>query len=235
MKPRIALALTLAFAAAACGGDSSAPAPPAEIGGGMAEIDLPETETVQVPEGSPTVVFLGDSLTAGLHLTPDLAFPAELQRRLVESGDPFELVNAGASGDTSRGGVTRLPWLLRNADPDVVVVELGANDGLRGVKLSATEDNLREILAAVRDAGARPLLVGMNVPANLGEYADDFAALYPRLAEELDVPLVARFLDGVGGVPEMNLEDGMHPNPEGHVRLAANVEDALRAVLRSLP
>ncbi|MEM9381102.1 MAG: arylesterase [Planctomycetota bacterium] len=225
-------ALALVALAAGCSPAADEPAPaPTEMGDGYAKVEAPRPDPVNVPEGSPKVAFLGDSLTAGLHLPPDLAWPAELQRLLAAEGHPFELVNAGVSGDTSRGGLARLPWLLEKGAPDVVVVGLGANDGLRGVDVGATEENLREILIAIRASGARPLLLGMNVPTNLGEYAEDFAALYPRLAEELDVPLVPFFLQGVGGLPDMNLPDGMHPNVEGHRVLAGNVQEALRSLL----
>ncbi|MEM1451875.1 MAG: arylesterase [Planctomycetota bacterium] len=226
--------LALSALAAGCLPAAEEPAPvpaPAEMGDGYAEVDVPAPDPVVVPEGSPKVAVLGDSLAAGLHLPPDLAWPAELQRLLAAEGLPFELVNAGVSGDTSRGGLARLPWLLEKGAPDVVIVELGANDGLRGVDLAATEQNLREILTLVRESGASALLLGMNVPTNLGEYAEDFAALYPRLAEELEVPLVSFFLKDVGGVPEMNLADGMHPNVEGHRVLAGNVQEALRSLL----
>ncbi len=221
---------------AACGAagerDREGRAPEArELGDGFAEVGSVMHAPVEVPEGSPTVLFLGDSLTAGLHLDPSNAFPAALQRLLAADGAPFFLENAGVSGDTSAGGRTRIPVLLESTRPDVVVVELGANDGLRGVKLSSTEANLRSILTTIREAGARPLLLGMNVPTNLGPYADDFALIYGRLAEELDVALVPRFLDGVGGIPELNLRDGMHPTPEGHERLARNMATALRALV----
>jgi acyl-CoA thioesterase-1 len=230
LSPVLLLSLSLVLAAA-CG---DAPTDPAarEIGDGYAEIDAPTFDPVIIPEGSPKVAFLGDSLTAGLHLPADVAYPAELQRRLLASGQPFELINAGVSGDTTRGGLARLPWLLKKTSPDIVVVALGANDGLRGVNLKATAENLRAILAQVEAAGAKALLLGMNVPSNLGEYAEDFAAMYPRIADALNVPLVPYFMENVGGHPEMNLADGMHPNPEGHRALAANVEEALRERLR---
>ena len=114
------------------------------------------------------------------------------------------------------------------------MIELGANDGLRAIALKDTEANLRALVEKVRAAGARPLLMGMNVPTNLGEYAEEFAALFPRIAGDLDVPLVPRFLEGVGGVPEMNLPDGLHPTREGHEQLAANVRSALGSELTAL-
>jgi len=204
-----------------------------EIGDGYGRTAVAPHAPVDVPDGAPTVVFLGDSLTAGLHLDPSHAFPAAVQRQLAAAGAPFELQNAGVSGDTSRGGLGRLDWVMKG-DPDVVVIGLGANDALRGQDVEATERNLREIVERVRAKGARPVLLGMDAPQNLGEYAAEFAAAYERVAEDLDVPLVAHFLDGVGGVPEMNLEDGMHPTPEGHDRLAENVAPVLREVLAGL-
>lgn len=179
---------------------------------------------------APKVAFLGDSISAGLSLPADQAFPALLARRL-RAEQPFQLINAGVSGDTSAGGLRRLDWILKQ-HPDVVVVELGANDGLRGVPLDSIERNLRAILQKVRDAGAIPLLLGMRLPPNYGaEYVEGFAAIYPRLARELGVAHVPFFMQGVAGVPELNLEDGLHPTAEGQRRLAASVEPALREAL----
>ena len=186
---------------------------------------------LDIPAGSPTVVVLGDSLAAGLHLDPSLAWPAALQRQLFARGIPFELRNAGVSGDTTTGGLARLDWQLRQ-DPDVVIIELGANNSLRNVNLESIERDLRELVQRVREGGAIPILVGMNAPTNLAEYAEEFAAIYPRIAEEMEVAYVHRFLDGVGGIPDMNLPDGLHPTPEGHERLAANVAEVVGEVVR---
>ncbi|MEM8712027.1 MAG: arylesterase, partial [Planctomycetota bacterium] len=182
----------------------------AELGDGYAEGSSVVHPPLEIPDDAPTVLFLGDSITAGLHLSPDDAFPAAVQRQLMEYGSPFKLVNAGVSGDTTRGGLARLPFVLKNAEPNVVVVELGANDGLRGQSLEATEANLREIIETCRGAGATVMLLGMNVPTNLGDYAKDFAEMYMNISSDLDVIMVPEFLRGVGGIPEMNLEDGMH-------------------------
>lgn len=236
MIRRLATLLPLAaLTLVACsGGESAEGEPGREIGDGYAEVEEGDApEALDVPADAPLVLFLGDSITAGLHLSVERAWPAALQRALFQEDVPFRLQNAGVSGDTTAGGLARTDWVLRSK-PDVVVIELGANDGLRTIALTDTEANLRAIVKRVRAAGARPLLMGMNVPTNLGEYAEDFAALFPRVAEDLDVPLVPRFLDGVGGVPEMNLPDGLHPTPEGHERLAANVQEALRAELGAL-
>lgn len=185
-----------------------------------------------IAAGSPTVVFLGDSIGAGLHLAEHQAFPAVLQRSLADDA-PFELVNASESGRTTSGGVTALEWVLRR-EPDVVVIELGGNDGLRGIDLRDVEDNLREMVRMSRDAGAEVLLLGVRLPPNYGGYASDFDAMYPRLADELDVAFVPFFMEGVGGVASMNLADGLHPTAAGQERLAANVEDALRDLLEDL-
>jgi acyl-CoA thioesterase-1 len=177
------------------------------------------------------VVFLGNSLTAGLGLSAEEAWPMLLTGQLADAGTPIRAVNAGVSGDTSAGGLRRLDWLLRQR-PDVVVVELGANDGLRGQPLAGVEANLRTIVARSRAAGARVLLVGLRVPPSLGgDYAREFAALYPRLARELDVPLVPFLLEGVAGDPDLNLPDGIHPNADGQRRVAAVVRPHLERLL----
>ncbi len=156
---------------------------------------------------------------------------AVLQRRFVKRETPFRLVNAGVSGDTTAGGLRRIDWLLKQK-PQVVMVELGANDGLRGLDVQAIETNLRQILERIRAADATPILVGMHVPTSYGEtYTTAFHGLYGRIAEEMEVPFVPNFLEGVGGLPKYNLADGLHPNVEGHELLANNVEAALDKVL----
>ncbi len=183
------------------------------------------------PDEGPLVVFLGDSLTAGFGLSEDEAFPAVVGRLLREEGAPIRVVNAGVSGDTTAGGLRRIGWVLRQ-EPAVVVVGLGANDALRGQSLQETEANLRRIVASARSAGAAVLLLGMRIPPNYGpDYAKGFRDLYPRIAEDLDVPLVPFLLDGVGGVPALNLPDGIHPNAEGHRKIAGNVAAALRPLV----
>jgi acyl-CoA thioesterase-1 len=190
-----------------------------------------EHEPLVIPADAPLVIFLGDSISAGLHLDADQAFPAVLQRRFAKREIPFRLVNAGVSGDTTAGGLRRIDWLLKQK-PQVVLVELGSNDGLRGLDVQQIESNLRQILERIRTADAEPILVGMHVPTSYGvPYSTSFHGLYARLATELAVPFVPNFLQGVGGKPEYNLEDGMHPNVQGHKLLADNVEAALGKVL----
>lgn len=171
----------------------------------------------------PLVIFLGDSLTAGLGLAENQAYPALLDRKLDEAGSPVRVLNAGVSGDTTAGGLSRLDWLL-SQKPEVLVVGLGANDGLRALPVEETEKNLREIVRRAQAAGARVLLLGMQIPPNYGpEYTTAFAEMYPRIAKELDVPLVPFLLEKVGGIRELNLEDGIHPNAQGQEILAENV------------
>lgn len=234
---RLLLALHLVFALGACSDAPSEERAPRGLPfDGAAEVEeggdaLPPLE---IPADAPTVAFLGDSITAGLHLPAEQAFPAIVQRRLAEAGRPFHRVDGGVSGDTSAGGRRRIDWLLRSA-PDIVVIELGGNDGLRGLALERIEENLRAIVASTREAGARPLLLGMRIPPSYGpEYVEGFAALYERIAAELEVPLVPFFMDGVGGVPDLNLPDGLHPNPEGHQRLAERLIEPLETVLGQL-
>lgn len=192
----------------------------------------PPPAAIEVPADAPLVVFLGDSLGAGLHLAEHQAFPAVLQRRLA--GElPFALVNASESGRTTAGGVTALEWVMKR-EPDLVVIELGGNDGLRGIPIEEIEANLRRLVGSARTAGAEVLLLGVRMPPNYGEYGTSFDALYPRLAAELDLAFVATFLEGVGGVPEMTLPDGLHPTVGGQERLADNVEPGLRAALAGL-
>jgi len=180
---------------------------------------------------APLVVFLGDSLSAGLGLSGEQPFPARVAELLDERGVAVRIVNAGVSGDTTAGGLERLPWLLRQ-EPDVVVIELGANDGLRGLPLAMMRDNLERMIGAAHQGGAAVLLLGMQVPPSYGqEYAAGFAAIYGDVARDLDVALVDDFLVGVGGRAAMNLADGLHPNAAGHRRLAENIVPALEMLI----
>ena len=216
---------TSAFAVAmlACG----APPPAAEA----SREAMPVAETERRDPGGPLVVFLGDSLTAGYGLSEDQAFPALVEENLRGEGVAVRVVNAGVSGDTTAGGLRRVDWVLKQG-PDVVVVGLGGNDALRGQPLDETEKNLRGIVSTIRASGTRVLLLGMRIPTNYGpEYGEGFAALYPRVAREFDVPLVPFLLEGVGGVASLNQPDGIHPNAEGHRKVAETVEKALRSLL----
>lgn len=182
---------------------------------------------------APLIVFFGDSLTAGHGLEPEQAYPAVLERALEKEGLAARIVNAGVSGDTTAGGLRRLDWVLSQS-PDILVVELGANDGLRGQPLEETEQNLTRIVEQAQRAGSRVLLVGMRIPPSYGlRYAGRFADIYPRVARRLKIPLVPFLLEGVAGRAELNQEDGLHPNAEGQRRAAQNVLPAVRELLRS--
>ncbi len=172
-----------------------------------------------------TMVFFGDSLTAGAGLDPDEAYPAVIQRKLDDAGRSWRVVNAGVSGDTTSGGLRRLDWVLRQP-VDLIVIELGGNDGLRGIPLAVTRANLQAMIDRVRALrpGARIVLAGMRMPANLGpDYIREFDAIFPALAARNRVQLIPFLLEGVGGVPELNQADGIHPTAEGHRKIAETV------------
>ena len=197
-----------------------------------APVPPPTPAPAATPEGTePLVVFLGDSLTAGYGLGGEQAYPALVEKRLEEEGIPVKVLNAGVSGDTTAGGLARLDWLL-SQKPDVVVVGLGGNDGLRGLPLEQAEHNLREIVRRAKAAGARVLLLGMQIPPNYGpEYAKGFSDMYPNLAKEMNVPLVPFLLEGVGGVADLNQADGIHPTAEGQEKVADLVTPYVAEVL----
>jgi acyl-CoA thioesterase-1 len=192
---------------------------------------LPSPKPAAKESHLPRVVFLGDSLTAGLGVDAAEAFPALVGELLKQQGQPVDVVNAGVSGDTTAGGLRRLDWLLKQK-PDVIVVGLGGNDGLRGLDVKASEDNLRQIVQKSQQSGAHVVLLGMLIPPNYGpEYVESFRAIYPRLAKETGVELVPFLLEGVGGDPHLNQPDGIHPTAEGHRVVAQNVLPHLRKVL----
>lgn len=171
-----------------------------------------------------TVLCLGDSLTEGYGLDPDQSYPAVLEARLHADGHPHvRVVNAGISGSTSASAVSRLRWQMR-AKPDVLILELGANDGLRGVSIADTRRNLAAAIGIAQEQGVKVLLAGMQMPPNYGlEYTREFRQLFVDLAEEMKVPLIPFFLEGVAGQRELNLPDGIHPTAEGYRIVVDNV------------
>lgn len=219
-------------ALAACGSSESRP----EREGVADTATMVVPSDALVPSTDPVVVFLGTSLTAGMGVQLAESYPSVLRAMADSAGLPFRLLNAGVSGETSAGGLRRLDWALR--DPvDVLFVELGANDGLRGQDPAAMAENLTEIVRRTRSRypDAEVLLARMEAPPNLGEaYTTAFRAVYPAVAEAEGARLVPFLLDGVAGVPELNQPDRIHPNPEGHRRTAENVWPHLETVLRSL-
>ncbi|MGD9539177.1 MAG: arylesterase [Alphaproteobacteria bacterium] len=178
-----------------------------------------------------TIVAFGDSLAAGYGLPAEDAFPVRLEAYLRERGHDWRVVNAGVSGDTSAGGLARLDWALAD-EPDLVILELGSNDGLRGLSAEAMEENLDRILARLDAAGIKVLLAGMRAPPNLGpDYAEGFEAVYPRLAEKYGVPFYPFFLDGVAAVPALNQPDGIHPNEAGVAEIVRRIGPLVERVI----
>lgn len=192
------------------------------------------TEARVPSDERPVVVFLGTSLTAGMGLEREADTYVSVLAEMADSaGSPFRAVNAGVSGDTSAGGLRRIDWLLRSR-VDVLVVELGANDGLRGQDPEALAANLEEIVRRTREAypEVRIVVAGMEAPPNMGDrYTAAFRAVFPEVARSADAALIPFLLDGVAGVPELNQDDRIHPNPEGHRRVALNAWPVLEGVL----
>lgn len=183
-----------------------------------------------------TVLFLGDSLTAGFGLDEARAFPTVVQAKIDSLGMSFEVVNAGLSGETSSGGLRRVGWLMRR-EIDVLVLALGANDALRGVPLAVTRESLQGIVDQVKGTykDVKIVVAGMEAPPNLGdEYTKGFREIFKDLAEKNDAALIPFLLEGVAGRPELNLPDRIHPTEEGHRILAENVWQILRPVLEKM-
>ena len=186
------------------------------------------------PAGRKTVLFLGTSLTAGLGLEPDSAYPQQVQRRIDAEALPFQTVNAGVSGETSAGLLRRLEWVLQRP-AEVIVVETGANDGLRGQSVAATRATIGQILARIRRERptARVALMQMEAPTNLGvSYTSAFHEMFPALAREHDATLLPFLLEGVAGRAELNQADGVHPNYDGERIVTENVWRGLEPLLR---
>ena len=184
-------------------------------------------------EGKRTLLIVGDSLAAGYGVEETQGFVGLLERKVAEAKLGYAVVNAGVSGDTTAGGRRRLGWLLRRP-VDVMLIELGGNDGLRGLPPEATRSNLVSMVDEVRrkNPQVRIVLAGMRMPPNLGEdYGRRFADVYPSVAKEKGLVLIPHLLEGVGGRPEMNLPDMIHPTPEGHAVVASNVWLVLKPVL----
>ncbi len=181
------------------------------------------------------LLVLGDSLTAGYGLPKQDGFTAQLERSLRADGLDVTVIDAGVSGDTTAGGLARLDWVLRSAGaggPDAVIVELGANDGLRGFDPEVTYGNLDRILSRLRESDVPILVAGMRAPPNLGrEYVDAFDAIFPRLADRHEVPLYPFFLDGVAADPDLNQADGIHPNREGVAEIVSRIKPAVKQLL----
>ncbi len=196
-----------------------------------------ESGTVAAEPDKKTIVVLGDSLAAGFGVDPAQAWPANLQEKITQAGLPFEVVNAGVSGDTTSGGLRRVSWVLKKKI-DVLILELGGNDGLRGIPIETTKTNLLGIIAKTRDRwpSAQIVITGMQMPNNMGEdYRTQFQAIFAQVAKESSATLIPFLLEGVGGHPDLNQADQIHPNPAGHALVAEHVWQTLRPLLTAKP
>lgn len=208
------------------------------LGFALVGVALGSTPTLAQPAAPTpgTILFFGDSLTAGYGLDDPatLAFPGLIQAKIDAEKLPFRVVNAGLSGETTAGGLRRLDWILRQPIA-FFVLELGGNDGLRGLAPSVAQQNLESIIAKVRtrNPSVQVILAGMQMPTSMGSYANDFAKIYPAIAEKTKATLIPFLLEGVGGHPELNLPDGIHPTAQGHTIVATTVWSTLGPLLRS--
>lgn len=174
--------------------------------------------TAETKSDQKIILFFGNSLTAAYGIDPEDGFAGLTQQRIDSLGLDYKVINGGLSGETTAGGLSRLDWFLEEK-PEVFILELGGNDGLRGIKLTETKNNLLKIIDKVRSKfpETKIILAGMQIPPNMGqEYASEFTAMYPAVAEEKNVTLIPFLLENVGGIPELNLPDGIHPTEEGH-------------------
>lgn len=231
---KLYLILLLSVLTASCGAE--------ENGGEDSRTDAPSraserSETPESPrppsDGERVVLFLGNSLSAGLGVDEEAAFPHLIQQKIDSLGWGFQVVNAGISGETSSGGLGRIDWVLKQP-LNVLVLELGGNDGLRGIATEVTRRNLEQIIGRTQQAfpDAEIVLAGMQIPPNLGhDYTRNFRDIYPTIAEEHDVHLIPFLLEGVGGVDSLMQSDGIHPNARGHRVVAENVWEVLKPVL----
>lgn len=190
-------------------------------------------EQKEEEKNTKTILFFGDSLTAGMGLDPNEAFPTVIQEKLDSLGFNYKVINAGLSGETTASGKNRVEWVL-NQEVDIFVLELGANDGLRGIQPEETRKNLQHIIDVVheKDPDTKIILAGMQIPPNMGpDYTSEFRSIFPELAEENNVELIPFLLEDVAGNPELNQEDGIHPTAQGHQILAENVWKVLKPML----
>ena len=180
---------------------------------------------------SPVILAFGDSLTAGFGVPDAQSYPARLQKIIIENGYPHQVVNGGVSGDTTAGGVRRIKWLMKH-NPEIVILELGANDGLRGLSLKEMESNLEQIIVICKEGGAKVLLTGMKVPPNYGEeYTVEFEKIYIRLAEKHKLSLVPFLLEGVAGRREYTQPDGIHPLGSGYEIVVQTIWKYLKTLI----
>jgi acyl-CoA thioesterase I len=232
MKRLLTCLFVVSVAVAGCGRDRDAQERSRELRDASAPPPAARSaDSAPVAQGRPRIVFLGDSLSAGYGVTKEQSIPSLVQRHLDTEGYNYEVVNQGVSGDTSAGGVSRLDWSL-SGDVRILVVELGGNDGLRGLPVETTKQNISQIIATAKQRGVRVLLTGMEAPPSYGPlYTSQFRQLFRDLAREHDVAFMPFFLEGVAGDPALNQSDGIHPNPEGAVIVEQAVWKSLQPLL----
>lgn len=191
------------------------------------------TSTLVHSQEKKAILFFGDSITAGYGIEQSQAFPELIQNKIDSIGLNYEVINGGLSGETSAGGLRRINWVLQRK-VDIMILELGGNDGLRGIDLSSTKENLQEIVnrALAKNPDMEIIVAGMQVPPNLGvEYTKEFRELFPSLAKENDLTLIPFILEKVGGIRELNQPDQIHPNVQGHKLVAETVWETLKPLL----
>ena len=201
---------------------------------------VPEEKALSTLEDSAhrdgTIVAVGDSLTAGLGVDEDQAYPAQLARKLKTDGHHYRVVNAGVSGETSSGALSRIRWVISSLAPDIVILESGANDGLRGIAPKLLKANLDQLITILKENNIQVILAGMRMPPNLGpEYTRAFDSIYPELAEKHQIILMPFFLDGVAGRHRLNQADNMHPTAEGYRNIVENLYPYVLQSIRTRP
>lgn len=181
-----------------------------------------------------TIIALGNSLTAGLGVAESEAYPAQLEKKLQQNGYNWQVINAGISGETSSGALARINWIIAQ-QPDMVILETGANDGMRGIPTDLIEKNLNRMVEQLKEAGIEVVLAGMQMLQNLGpDYTRKFSAVYPSVAQKQNILLVPFFLEQVAGNPGLNLPDTIHPTPAGHAIVAQNVYPYVEKAIRKI-
>ncbi len=209
--------------AVGCGSRETKPREPGRTPAAVDAAPLPEDHTL--------IVAMGDSLTEGLNLDLEQAYPAQLERLLRARGHRVRVTNAGIAGETSRGALARIDWVLK-LKPDIVVLETGGNDGLRGIDPDITAANIDRIVARLRAEGLTVVLAGMQIVQNMGQpYVDEFRAIYPEIAASHGIPWIPFFLEGVAGDPTLNQADGIHPTAAGYRRVAETVANYIEPLL----
>src|SRR5581483_8137339 len=202
---------------------------------GMDGAAQPERAASPSTDARPRIVAFGDSLTAGLGVAPEDSYPAHLQRRLDAAGYRYRVINAGVSGETTAGGLRRIPWILQSR-PGLVILELGGNDGLRGLNVEETRSNLEQIIKRLLAEKVPVVLAGMKLPPNYGaDYTARFEAMYPELAKTYGLTLIPFFLEGVAAKVTLNQADGIHPTGEGYRLIAENIFRTIEPLLAKPP